>query len=503
MELTLKKQGVDCFDEIVCETIRREETLDSVVPDTMPDISEIVSSSGLVLIRSKDASEGKIRLEANVSAKVLYTPEGGGAVQCISVSIPVSICLENDEIDSYCKCCARLILLSVEARMLNPRKVLVKAELAATISCHKPGRMELCAAPEEHSTSINLLEKKTYITPAVCVSEKSFVITDEHQLAASKPTASEIVGTRVNMSVEETKTVGSKIIVKGSAKTQILYNCSDGVLCAAEFVTGFSQIIETEIISQEPFIDISLMLSGSYVEIMSDSGGRMVSIELHALAQYVTSERRMVSYLADAYSNTHELEMVPKTLETQVTERTISASETLHETIETPNPVATLVDFSASAGVAVVSGDKIVVPVTLCLIYMGSDGVLRSHRKRVETNVETGGDATGTIIAQSASCGNAYATQSSGMVELRVSIEVRAAVCVQKEIGFISEISSGDAEVAQTLTRPSMVLKKASSGDDLWSIAKQCGSTVSAIIDANRLEELETWEKYILIPKVN
>lgn len=501
MELMLNKQGVDCFEEIVRETIRKEETLDSVVPDTMPDIAEIISTSGLVLIRSKDVADGKIRLEANVAAKIVYTPEGGGAAQCLNVTVPVSLALDNDKIDSYCKCCAKIMLLSADTRALNPRKVLVRTEVTAIISCYKPGRVELCAAPEGGIEHVNLLEKEEYITPAMCVSEKSFVITDEHQIPASKAPVAEVLGTRVCLVVEETKSVGSKIVIKGSAKTQILYNPENGAMCCVEFITGFSQIVETDMVIEDPYTDLSLVLSGAYVDIKPESGCRVLSMELHVLAQFVVSEKRVLKCLTDAYSNTHNIDVSASTLSSKVVEREIAVSDTIHETVETPVQAVELIDFFTGFGVTSVSGNEITVPVTMNLIYTGADGAIHSHRKRIEakTTMEIdGGEELGVLCVN---CGNVYATVVSGAVEMRISLDIRAAAYMQKTIDYICDVTVSAEANESNSDRPSIVLKMVSNTDDLWEIAKEYGSTIEAITEANELNFEDIWEKYILIPR--
>ena len=47
--------------------------------------------------------------------------------------------------------------------------------------------------------------------------------------------------------------------------------------------------------------------------------------------------------------------------------------------------------------------------------------------------------------------------------------------------------------------RPSLVVKR-SGADSIWSLAKACGSTVEAILEANGLEEAPKDDRLLLIP---
>jgi hypothetical protein len=47
--------------------------------------------------------------------------------------------------------------------------------------------------------------------------------------------------------------------------------------------------------------------------------------------------------------------------------------------------------------------------------------------------------------------------------------------------------------------RPSLILRRAN-GEDLWTIAKNCGSTVEAIEKANGLQQAPMPDQMLLIP---
>ena len=47
--------------------------------------------------------------------------------------------------------------------------------------------------------------------------------------------------------------------------------------------------------------------------------------------------------------------------------------------------------------------------------------------------------------------------------------------------------------------RPSLILRRAGE-DDLWNLAKKCGSTVEAIREANGLQEEAAPDRLLLIP---
>ena len=136
MEANLSKCGFASYDKAYSRTLRKEESQDCVVPDTMPDIAELATTWGCVLIRSKDVGEGRVRVEANVPAKVSFLPEGEEHLCCLDVNIPFYFSAEDAAIREGDFCVADLKLRALETRVLNPRKVTVRAEVELSLECY-------------------------------------------------------------------------------------------------------------------------------------------------------------------------------------------------------------------------------------------------------------------------------------------------------------------------------------------------------------------------------
>ena len=53
MELAFEKNAVDHLQKLVCQVASQEETAETVVPDSLPDVGRIVGCWGVPVIRSK------------------------------------------------------------------------------------------------------------------------------------------------------------------------------------------------------------------------------------------------------------------------------------------------------------------------------------------------------------------------------------------------------------------------------------------------------------------
>ena len=64
MELQNKRLGG--FRPIYHTLLRPEETLESIVPDSLPDITRIIAAAGTVLFRQKETVDGSVRVMGTV-----------------------------------------------------------------------------------------------------------------------------------------------------------------------------------------------------------------------------------------------------------------------------------------------------------------------------------------------------------------------------------------------------------------------------------------------------
>ena len=500
MEITLNQASIDCYDKLYSQTLRKEETQDSVVPDTMPDIGGIICTSGTVLIRSKDVGEGRVRIEANVPVKVSYTPEEGEGIYCLELNLPLYAAMEDAQITENSLCVADLKLTGLETKVLNPRKVSVRAEALFSADCYAPGKMTFSGAPEQGTEGVNVLERTVAVAPVCAVAEKTFVLTDEFTIPAGQPPAAAILSQQTLPQIEDVKVAGTKLIVKGSVKSSLLYASEDYTVGSVEFSTGFNQIIETDKEISEPYIGVRMLLSGAYYDVNGE--GRTGEMELHLVAQAVIHAGAEAVCLADAYSNRYALQTVTETLPVERIETELTLRETLREQLPTAQGVAEIVQGSYDLGRPQGEGGAVTLPITVCMCYRTADGRLCSAKRTYQVKFSYALEEGQRLAVAGASAQELLLTPSAGGAEVRLPLELRAFLVRTDGISCVTAITCDETGTLDLSEKPTIVIVRAASGDDLWLLAKENGSTVQAITEANGLDALSApWERLILIPK--
>ena len=137
MELVFQEQKQEYLCRILCDMVSQEQTADVVIPDSIPDADRVVDAFGTLLVRSEECSADSAQVSGSVLVGAICVDEGG-TPYCVKTEIPFSVRRDfpQQENDCYMQC--RCILKSVDARLLNSRKVLIRVGIACTVQVFSP-----------------------------------------------------------------------------------------------------------------------------------------------------------------------------------------------------------------------------------------------------------------------------------------------------------------------------------------------------------------------------
>lgn len=500
MEAKLGFNGYTGYKKVFEKRAAQTETQDCVVPDSLPDIASIVYTSGSVLIRSKDVAEGHVRMEANIPARVSFYGEEEGRLCCLDVNVPFYISAEDPAIRDGSVCTAELSLRRLETRILNPRKVSVRAEVEVGIECFAEEATEFATAPADESDSIHVLEREAELTSICCVTEKTFVLTDEFDLPADRNGASEILGQSADVVVQELRDLGTKLILRGSVRSTLLLRGEDDELRTASFSTAFSQIVETQSELDETLCEARMLTSGMYYELTPGTDGRGVTMELHLVAQALVYARRSVRYLADAYSNGFALTLQRQPRDLILYGREVLLRESFSAQLDTAGEPEAVIACSIVPVSWSCEGCEIMLQLLARSCWRGGGAVFCGERMlthRLKADVES--DA---VKLCGVSVTDVNAVPGNGGIEVRIALELRGFTVRRTQLDCISAIEYDAEAPLETDDQPTLVILRPGPDASLWTLAKENCSTVEAICAANGLAEEElTHDSFLLIPK--
>jgi len=508
MELELKQKELAGHQIALETTLFSEETLECIVPDSCPDILRIVDCDGIVCIQSKETDEGRAEVRGAVKMFVLYLPDGETGLRHMEVTLPFFCSTDHREILRNSLLHVVPALRTADARLLNPRKIYLRAEVALGVQIYTPivrKATEGCVS----APCLGVQEKKESFrfTEVISVQEKDFTYSDELVIPASKPEIVELLAQRIEIGCGERKVIGNKLIFKGQVQLKLLYRSQQNELITTEFELPFSQIMEVLQAGEESQSSLQLFCQEINCHVVEENGCNKLAVELRILAQAVLREERLCEQLTDLYSTAYQTQV--EQTEEELTGVCISGNRriSVREVLETSVAVKSIADFRISIGAVnhrrEGNEDILRTEVQASVLCMGEDDELYAVKRSfyVECQVNTDGGSRCCCVCHCP--GELYAVPSVGGIELRFPVDFEYLTENRIKVKQVSAAHLDQTQPINVGDRPSIILRMAEKGENLWELAKMFSTTKEEILAANEFadEGMSLERKLLLIPK--
>ncbi len=487
MELIMQEQTLHYLSRVLCETVQVEQTADVIVPDSYPDAERVVDSFGNVLIRNAECVGTSVSVVGNVQAGVLFVTQEG-EVHSLQTQIPFSVRKELPQGQEDCKLQCNCIVRSVDARLLNSRKLLLRATIACTLCAYKDTERTVYDVPQP-SEKLQLKRMELPLKMPLTVGEKSFSVNEELELPSGKPAIARVMKALARTQLMEQKAVGSKAVFKGELCVHVLYADREEKLHVHDWQLPFSQYAELERDMDDAELQCTLSLTGFEAEQDSQVDCRRLFLSAGLLAQCTAIGEQKIAWIDDAFCTDAELNTqyekweMSGLLDLQNLRETVSAS--------VQEPALSVVDAwvypSEPSKQRTHDGVELQMPLCCNVLYYDTDGSLQSRSLRPSVEMRLPLHENGSCRVESVDFGELYCNAGSNGIEMRLPMQLRVECCAEHPIravcgGEMSEL------VQEKGRKPAVILRRTEEKEELWEIAKACRTSVHAIEQANALE---------------
>jgi len=511
MELKFKQETFSYYEAVQETPFSFETTQETIIPDYCADAARVVDAHGCALLHSKELlPDGRLELSGVIKATILFLPEGSWEVCALHVSLPIHTYFESKNLSDCAKLGIKLRLKNIDARLLNPRKLLTRAETEAEITFYHSRSLTICTdVAEREELGLEVLQEHTETTVVTDFLEREFTYVDELNLSASKAPIREILYSRSALIPGESRVVGSKLVLKGLVRAELFYKDRNGELGTMNQEFLFSQILASEASEENCLVRSDFELTGYEYIVGSESNpddGHTVTMKLHIRSAAQIMEKKTISFLSDMYSTAKEVKLERQVVALTEDERSFVKKHGLREMLSTATAVKDVVYAAAECGSCrCQSGERgsfVEVPVRLRCLYLDMNDALLLAEKEIAIKAETEIDHSAAPRIRVSCAGEVSASPAPDGVDTRFTLEffVETGRKGQKTAilrGEAEESSPGDERI------PSLVLRKFDQGMRLWDIAKLYRATTADILAANGLEEESaiSADRLLLIPR--
>ncbi len=497
MELQFQNTPFFCLHTLSDQKHTQEQTQEVRLTDAMPDVGTVLGAWGQVLLRSKQWSGSTITLSAGVMAWVLYEPEGGGTPWMVESWVPFQEKFDLPDSggkEGVIHC--GFHLCEVDGRSASARKLFVRVNVDTAVQALIEQRMDVCT-PQDVPEDVQLLQRTYPVVVPMEAGEKHFELEEDLSLPSGMPAVNKILCYQAYPSVQEQKTLSDKVIFRGNVTVHCLYMGEDERVYGWDADVPFSQYGQLDR-EYEPDASVEVTAVPTSMELQLGEQGQL-KLQMGLAGQFAVCQRQLIHLVEDAYSPVRSVELltgqlpIPAILDRQ--EQKIMAEQTI------PGEGMQIVDtaFFLRNSKPVIGEQNVSIDMGghFQLLYYDLEGKL----KTADANWEQGWsmDADPGIAVQTRLTPQMPVGLPSGTgANVQSTIILSAKAVSDEGFSMVCGLNLGEVELPSG-NRPSLILRRAG-GDDLWTIAKNSGSTVERIRNANKLTDEPAADRMLLIP---
>lgn len=497
MELEFEKRTCRYLDQVLRDTRTEEQTQEVRIGEGMPDVGRVIGAWGQVILRSKEWRGDWVMVSGGVMAWVLYAPEDGTEARCVDTWLPFKMKwdipegLREGDIRVSC------LLRMVDGRGISPRKIITRAVVSVRTEVLCPAEVEVCM-PCGNQPGVEVLRRTYPMQLYMEAGEKTFLADEELVMNGSGPKPEKIYFSRLSPRILERKVLTDKLVLRGNGNLRLLGKGDDGQVHTWDFDIPFSQIAQLRgEYGPDALAEIVMGITSLEPEL---DGQQRIRIKCGLVAQYLVSDREMLEIAEDAYSPARAVALqtgilaLPSVLDNRM--------EQLHGEQKLPLEGGRVVDcdFLPEHPRRRRTDTETILefPGILQVLCYGENGELTASNVHWEKELVLAVDSDAWVEGDVQAPDRITVNQGEEGLQMHVRIPVNLVTTARNEMNQITKLTLGE-EMAPDPGRPSLILRRAGR-DDLWQMAKDSGSTVEAIRQANDLREEPEPGRMLLIP---
>lgn len=502
MEINLIKENIEyeqLLGENTVDTVVKEEY---VIPDTHPDVREILMLDVKASINSKEIIQDKVYLEGEIQYNVLYITKDQerSDVENVIYNSKFSNTIDIMGAMPEMLCDAECFVEHMECRIVNERKICLEGILKSKSEIYKNYNFQI-VKDIEAVKDVQYLKNPTSIDKVTKNFEGELIGKANIKIPMEKPEIAKVIKCDVNIHKKEVKLYEGKIQLNAYAFINMIYKGKDSrELIYVEHEVMLNKELDFE--GVKPYMDnyTDFRVDAMEFDIKEDDLGEKRIIDVEFIIK--TSTRGMykeeVDMIEDVYSPTTMLEMDKKDYGLNVmqgqllTETLVKGDIELDSNRSKPSKV-----IMTNATVCItdkkVIEDKVIIDgiMNVTILYRSDDEEKYLSAVSEEIPFTCGADILGCKINMSSMCKvsmeNLNVDIEAGNIAVRAVVKVYARVNYMVQKKFLVDVYPIEGEVPAK--RASVTIYVVQVADTLWKIAKKYNTTIQDIARVNEIED--------------
>lgn len=491
---------------------------DFIVPDTKPDINNVITSEGEVSIDYVGVGDGKVNVRGRLIFRILYMcGDGEKRLDNMTGELSFDENMLLDEVNDGDNVYVKWDIEDLTIGIINTRKISAKSVVTLEVTSENVYRMDVISdVVRDDNDSVDFIKKNIDVSQ-IAVSKRDIIrVRKELELPSNRGNIKSVLWNTVRLKNTSVKLMEGRLLVSGEISIVVLYDSEENSMIQwMETAVPFSEGLDLSC-SEDMISDVDISVSSANLVPKPDIDGELRLLELDMsidLGIKIYREEN-IGFICDMYSTCCDLVPSTRTITYNVIQFKNISKAKVSDRLKLDSDSGNVLQVFGSDGVVKVDDVRVSETDNNNIII---EGVVYVNIMYISSNDQRPVCVAKQIIPFSH---EALVSGVSGdsMIFIRPSLEQLTTVMVgNNEIEAkavvvldILAIDSCNAEIIEEVKEmpfdmdklkaiPSMAGYMVKQGDTLWKIAKKYYTTVENIKKINNLSGNDIREGEMLL----
>ncbi len=481
-----------CINKLVTE---KKEIIfvegDMIVPDSKPDILDTICTSGVVSIYKKEVQDEKVRLDGCINTYIMYMPDGADdMVRGLNTTVDFSESISVPEAREGMSVVSDVSIKSIEAKVINGRKVGIKAALEVRLKIYSNEDVEIVNEIQNRD-DIQILKEDLKVNSLIGQGETKIYAKDNIQIDNIDDLA-EILKAQISLTDKDIKVSYNKVLTKAEAEIKIMYLTEDNRINTINYKIPVVGFIDIPNVSEDNICDVNYEIKNIIIKPNAQEE-HSIYVEMEIEVKCYVYENKQINLIQDLYSPNEKLEFDNKQISAIIDKQNKIDVKQIRENVNFQDVDGLkLIDVDVSASILNETkiNSKILYEAELNMKFLFENSksqiIVKEAKIPFEYTLENlqNGESLNTDNVIDIK-NQDFILQDGGNVDCNIDLQIATNMYRTANINTIDNIQENGDREEQDYSIVIYVVKK---GDTLWNIAKQFGSTVESIAKVNDIE---------------
>ena len=466
---------------------------DFIVPDIKPDILNTIRTNGTVCIYKKEVMDGKVRIEGSINVYIMYLADDEtSSIRSLNTTLSFSQTIDFERVKEGMLLEDKIVLKSLEAKVINGRKVNVRAMLDLDLKIVSNEELEFIKEIDDIKDAQTL--DKSITLNSLLGSGFTKVYAKDTIVIDSLDNLAEIMKVDFTIINKETKISYNKVLVKADACVKMMYLTEDNRICTTSNLIPVMGFIDMPDVTDENICDVQYEIKNLLVKPNNiEEHSIYVEAELEINARVYQSKQ--LNIIEDLYSPSVNLVYKQKQIQAVAQKEMVRDTCSIREKqfiSEIGNRKIYDVDINPRVINQTILKDRILYEGELELNFLfEAEGSSRVGTKNMTLPFTFNMDCMGAIPTSKIETNIEIYLQEFTIfpyesIDINIVLDFLVNLSNSQNMQVIEEVNVDETRQNE---RYSLIIYFVKPGDTLWKIAKKFRSTISNIAKINGIED--------------